>query len=528
MHYVIGSGPSGIACASALIAAGRTVTLLDAGLSLEPDREARRIRMATLDPGEWSPADVLASRSVSASNGSFGAKLCHGSDFPYRAVQAGTVIDHGELGVRSSFAKGGLSNVWGAAVLPFRPEDTNDWPVGAVELERAHAAVLKMLPLAGMHDDLVRLFPLATNDLDPPKRCAQIENLLADLKRHRNRLAEHGIVFGAARVAVRFSGGSLSESCNYCGQCIQGCPRDLIYSSRHTLAELLSSGKLTYIQHVVVEEIVEHERDVTIFASREGRRVRFDGERVYLAAGVFSSTAILLRSLGWYDRPVDIADSHYFMFPLLRLRATPNVLDERLYTLAQLFLEISHGSISPHTVHLQVYGFSNVVADMLEHKLGVVKKFFPRNALLGRLLIVQGFLHSRHSGRIKAVLRRRGNGVELELEGIVNPDAQDRVSRVMRQLRRLSPALRAIPLSSFLQTAEPGRSFHSGGSFPMARNPREGETDTLGRPWGWNRTHVVDATIFPSIPATTITQTIMANAFRIGAQSAQIDSRAEA
>ncbi len=528
MHYVIGSGPSGIACASALVAAGRTVTLLDAGLSLEPDREARRTRMAALDPAEWSLADALALRSVSASNGAFGAKLCHGSDFPYRPVPAGTVIDYGKLGVRSSFAKGGLSNVWGAAVLPFRPEDTRDWPVTTAELERAHAAVLKMLPLAGVRDDLVRLFPLTTDSVGPPKRCAQIESFLADLRLHRSRLADHGIFFGAARLAVKFSGGSLSEGCNYCGQCIQGCPRDLIYSSRHTLAQLLSSGKLTYIQDVVVEELIEHERDVTIYAAREGRRVRFDGERVYLAAGVLNSTAILLRSLGWYDRPVDIADSHYFMFPLLRLRATPNVLGERLYTLAQLFLEISHEAVSPHTVHLQVYGFSNVVADMLEYRLGGLKRFFPRNALLGRLLIVQGFLHSKHSGRIKAVLRRRGNDIKLELQGIVNPDAGDRVSRVMRQLRRLSPALRAIPLSSLLQTAEPGRSFHSGGSFPMARHPREGQTDTLGRPWGRQRTHVVDATVFPSIPATTITQTIMANAFRIGTLSAQIDSRVEA
>ena len=525
MYYVIGSGPSGVACASALVAAGRKVTLLDAGLSLEPEREERRLRMAALDPDEWSVADVQASQSVSGSNGTFGAKLCHGSDYPYRPVSGGTVIDYGELGVRSSFAKGGLSNVWGAALLPYRPEDTADWPVSTAELEQAHAAVLSMLPVAGVRDDLAHSFPLPSHSLHSPKHCAQIEGLLADLGPHRAQLTQHGITFGAARVAVKFSGNSLSQSCNYCGHCLQGCPRDLIYSSRHTLAELVDSGQLNYIPDVVVNEIVEHDRNVTICSSKRGEVVHFNGERTFLAAGILGSTAILLRSLGRYEQPVEIADSQYFTFPLLRLRTVANVRRERLYTLAQMFFEISNESISSRTIHLQIYGFSDVIANMLEHRLGIFKKYFPTNALLGRLLAVQGFLHSDDSGRVRAVLKRQGNGARLRLDGIINPDAKDVVSRVVRRLRRLSPILRALPLGSLLQMAQPGRSFHWGGSFPMARDPKPGQTDTLGRPYGRTRTHVVDATIFPSIPATTITQTIMANAFRIGTLSAHIDPR---
>jgi choline dehydrogenase-like flavoprotein len=37
------------------------------------------------------------------------------------------------------------------------------------------------------------------------------------------------------------------------------------------------------------------------------------------------------------------------------------------------------------------------------------------------------------------------------------------------------------------------------------------------------RTHVVDSTIFPSIPAPTITLTVMANAYRIGQEVAMTD-----
>jgi choline dehydrogenase-like flavoprotein len=58
----------------------------------------------------------------------------------------------------------------------------------------------------------------------------------------------------------------------------------------------------------------------------------------------------------------------------------------------------------------------------------------------------------------------------------------------------------------------------------MAVRPKIGETDTVGRPYGMSYTHVIDATVLPSIPATTITLTVMANAYRIGESVARFVS----
>ena len=526
MHYVIGSGPSGVAGAAALIAGGHEVTMLDAGLTLEQEREARRLRMAPVDANEWCQEDVVSSRAPLETDVDRAIKLHHGSDYPYRPVAGSISIDYGNLGARSSFAKGGLSNVWGAALLPFRNEDTQDWPVTTAEFESAHAAVLEMLPVAGVRDGLAEVFPLPVRHLQAPRSGKQIERLMATLNRNRAKLASCGVTFGRSRLAVQFSGSSQSESCNYCGQCLQGCPRDLIYSSRHTLEKLISSGQLTYLKDVVVDGISELGESVEIQAMGSSGPTRFSGERVFLAAGVFNSTAILLRSLNWFDRPVEIADAQYYVFPLLQLGSTANVSRERLHTLAQAFLEISHEEISPHLVHLQLYGYNTLLSDLLEHKLGRLWKYFPTDAVLGRLLLVQGYLHSKHSGHITACLRRRGDTDTLELQGVKNPDSADRVSRVMRLLRRLSLALGAVPVAPLLQMTSPGRGFHCGGSFPMARNPVPGQTDLLGSPAGWTRTHVLDATIFPSVPATTITQTVMANAYRIGTLASQLDALA--
>lgn len=48
-------------------------------------------------------------------------------------------------------------------------------------------------------------------------------------------------------------------------------------------------------------------------------------------------------------------------------------------------------------------------------------------------------------------------------------------------------------------------------------------TDRLGRPNGLQRVHVIDASTFPSISATTITLTAIANARRIACEASELE-----
>jgi len=153
---------------------------------------------------------------------------------------------------------------------------------------------------------------------------------------------------------------------------------------------------------------------------------------------------------------------------------------------------------------------------MLDHKLGLLRQVFPKDFVLGRLLLVQGYLHSAHSGGINGVLRRTSNSDVFDLCEALNPQTVAKVGQVVDKLRAHSGCFGAYPVALMLQMTEPGRGFHAGGSFPMAAHPKVDQTDTLGRPHGMAYTHVIDSTVFPSVPATTITLTVMANAYRIG------------
>ena len=74
-----------------------------------------------------------------------------------------------------------------------------------------------------------------------------------------------------------------------------------------------------------------------------------------------------------------------------------------------------------------------------------------------------------------------------------------------------------------LQQGLPGDGNHIGGTFPMSSHPGPQETDVYGRPYGFDRVHVVDASVLPSLSATTITYTAMANASRIAFSVAKWD-----
>lgn len=494
MDYVIGSGPAGVACAKALLARGRAVTMLDAGLTLEAGREALRTAMEAQAPEDWTP-EQHAMRKMPLGGDMPDYKLSHGSDYPYRAAAGAPEISVQVPGVSASNAQGGLSNVWGAAMLPYRAADFAGWPVGLAEMAPGYKAVLGYVPIAGQADALEAAFPFYVR----PQFDMPVSRQAGALLRRLERCHAPGVTAGRARVAVQ------APSCIACGECLNGCPRDLIFSTRHELASLRAAG-LNYIPNTVVRGVAEDAHGVSIHAFTGRGWQNFSGDRVFVAAGVYGSTGLMLRSLG--RERAEILDSQYFILPLLGWARSKNVQAEHLHTLAQVFLEIQDAAVNDHNVHLQIYGYSDVLEAMIAQKLGPLKGL--RGMLLERALVVQGYLHSDSSGRLEARL----DDEVLRVTPQRNPATRAALKRVVKRLRQLP--LGAFPLSPVLQETPPGRGYHSGGSFPMRENPNPGETDVLGRPYGRSRTHIVDSSVFPTIPAATITLSVMANAWRIG------------
>jgi choline dehydrogenase-like flavoprotein len=384
--------------------------------------------------------------------------------------------------------------------------------------------VTKISGLAAETDALAELFPLHCDQPRPLPASRQAENFLKHLGKHRTQLNQCGWHFGRARLAVRAADNARGKGCVCCGLCLSGCPYDCIYNSASTVRQLRAEKNFTYQGDVIVTRLREDAGGVQIEARHRltGAPLTFTAGRVYLAAGVIPTAQLVLRSQSAYDQTLTLRDSQYFLLPLLMARGAHGVEAEALYTLSQAFLEIADHRISRRSIHLQIYGYSDWVGQAIRHSLGPLK--FLARPLVERMLIVQGFLHSDESPVIGMTLRRAENSVGdcLQLVPQPKPEARRTVNRLQRALLRHARQLGGLVLPPMLQMAQPGRSFHSGGSLPMRAKPAALESDMLGRPHGWSRIHAVDASVLPSVPATTITFTVMANAHRIGWETAEV------
>ncbi len=533
MICVVGSGPSGATTAHFLWRAGFDVMLLDAGLTLEP-RLVQDVEDYLADPdSDRFVAAVEHHRSASATDErTLPDKMSFGSDFAYRDVERHVVAAVEDADVRPSLALGGLSNVWGSAVLPVAARDVDEWPISADQLAPYYRALDEIVDVVGEPDGLDICFGDVTGTRPDFPLGRQGAALLADLIPHRARLAEHGIHFGRARLAVGKMYSRSNSGCVSCGLCIHGCPYGAIFNAAHVVERLRRQERFEYRGNLIVERFVEHDDTVTVYARelRDGARYTHDFERVFVAAGAVSTTAIVARSLDSGESRYRLRDSQLFVFPILRPERAAGAMTEHANRLAQIFIEIDNPDICERLIHLQLYGYNHLTLVALRRRFGRVVDLFPTaiKHLLERTIIVQGFLHSDVSGTIHVDLPASSDdgAVLPRLKGESNPHSHAVIRRALRLLTREWRRLRGMPISRQLLIPPPGSGHHLGGSLPMRHSPRVGETDLLGRPKGLKRVHVVDATVLPSVPASTITYTVMANAARIATEAAREFGRA--
>jgi len=503
------------------------VLMLDGGLRLEPDRQSRVEEMARRDPFEWSSAQLAAIKSgMELGPEGFPLKRLFGSDVAFRETASFTEVVCDRSDLKMSLAFGGLSTVWGAGLIPFCADDISGWPIRIEALAPYYRECLEEMDLAAIVDDLSEDYPLYTERYGTLRPSRQAAALLADLQRSREPLLRKGIRFGTSRLAVKASRPGESSGCVYCGLCLYGCPYGFIYNSADWVTASLSWPAFSYQPDMIVERVDEGAGTVTLYARRRqtGELVKYSGHSAFLACGTIPTTAVLLESIGAWDHPVEMRDSQYFLFPVIRFRKVDGVEQEQLHTLAQAFLEIHEPRISVKGIHISVHSYNDFLAEALRRQLGMLSRLAPSlpAALVRRLLIFGGYLHSDESPSILFSLRRSAaGGKQVHLQGQERNSSDRIIRRLLRKLAAESMRLKAVPLGSLVRKGLPGRGFHAGGTFPMAEHPKEFQSDLAGRPQGFSRVHAVDATVFPTIPAPSLTFTVMANARRIVAMACQ-------
>ncbi|MBF0561137.1 MAG: NAD(P)-binding protein [Alphaproteobacteria bacterium] len=518
---VVGSGPSGIACAKALVRRGVRVVLLDVGDQLDARRQSLVDRLGAQDHKQWSAPDR---QTLTENPTVFGRgvpkKLVFGSDYIYaRNDQRAPIVAEPSVAAVPTLACGGFSMAWGGAMLPTAECDMVDWPFGRARLEPAYRQVLADLPFSAVHDGLESEFPLYREPDRAIRLPRQAAAFAADFAHHPpSGSGGDTILCGQSRLALRAADAAMGQGCRYCGLCLNGCVYHSIHTFDRDLRRMVADGSIEYRPGVVVRHLVEEATGVRVHwlspATHTAGSESF--ARLFLAAGALNSARILLESMGRYDTPVTFLDSQKFIVPLVRWQSSPIEWPD-VNTLPSLFLEARLPSISPHWVHMQVSTMNNFVLGRfgLQEPGGTRWQWLRFG--LERLMIAWCGLHSSLSNGFVASLRKAdddGPGAMI-LTQVRNPATEPTIHRTVRRMMAKSLRGRTLVLP-MVTISDIGGGNHFGGAFPMRETPGMfNHTDLLGRPSGWERVHLVDGAVLPSIPATTVALPMMANAYRI-------------
>ena len=158
---VIGSGLSAIAACKALIARGKRPIVFDIGIELDDEKKTVIKKLSKLSPINWKISDrIFISRNSTVKKESIPRKLAFGSDFFYgNKDYFSKNYDNEDINPPPfSFAKGGFSEGWGAAVLPPDSCDIEDWPISKKNLEKYYPKVLNGIHYSAVNDLLSENF----------------------------------------------------------------------------------------------------------------------------------------------------------------------------------------------------------------------------------------------------------------------------------------------------------------------------------------------------------------------------------
>lgn len=455
-----------------------------------------------------SPSDRYAGADVGESYSRMYTDIKrHAVDFPPRKTFFGDTVPcytvNGEPRFFYTDMFGGQTNIWGGTVLPLTESDFEGWPITRTELEPHYQAIADRIGIAGRRDQLSDFLRLDYGNRPPVRQLDGFKFLGGHLNRHADT-EDYRFHAGVPPSAVDTRSDS-SRSCIECGECMVGCLRDSIYSTRKTLKQRIERGSVDFVARNVSSVHVRDGKPEV--RSNDGSTRRFD--KVFLCAGCVPTTEIVMRSLGIEAGPI-LEDNCIYQFPLVNLSRHSDRRKDEYFALTNLLLLLEPKRSDLPLLQMHLYPNVDYLWRTLSPRWAWRILRHPVRWIRDRLIWARVYMDAEESNRYSLFLEDD----RLVFDEMGTPDATN-VARCVASLRQ---ALRGsgfyvLPFKPGLAHTSAhvaGTLPYGGGAVPVAR---DGEV--------MPHVHIADSACFPKSPVISPTLTIMANARRTALEAIQ-------
>ena len=303
---IIGSGPSAFAALEALKQDNISIDVIDAGF-------------------EFSDGQKVKSNK----------KLLNENNFVYINFHNEKTKQDKTVDYISSFAAGGLSNVWGATVHPKLILD-----------EKTKKNLLKLVPLTRITDITKKEFSNLSSDV-----CVKKGNIT---------------IYDSSCLVE-----NTKDKCRLCSLCLSGCPYNLIWNSSNELNGYTDNSKINYYSKYRCSELLLESEGIRVIAfDKSKNQFNFGSyDKVFLATGPLETFRILSKSrvLNSNLAELDQTDTFYIL-----IRNNRNLKLDNRFGLAQLHIEIKGEA----NLWVQLSAFSKAHIKILKSKFPFLHIFF--------------------------------------------------------------------------------------------------------------------------------------------------------
>jgi len=402
------------------------------------------------------------------------------------------------LSIFKSQAFGGLTNYWGATMLPLTDREMKDWPISKEELYPYYEKISQVVGLSSKDDDLNKYFK---HDFStrPAIKPITILDKLNNIINQYGQQNDYNFISGPNRCGLE-TRNDHPNKCVYCGQCLAGCFNDSIYSSRMTIKKYLEDPRVEYIK-AKVSKIDKNNLSSIVTESGE---IYGGFDKIFLCAGSPHTTEIVMRSMN-YQGSLSMADNAVYVFPVIYFGFGSKKMKSKEYlSLCNLITCCVPKEDNEPMVQLQIYpSFEYMWRYNIPSWLWPILKPIV-NYSRARIAFVRMYDHSKYSQSYS--LKMINN--ELIMKREKEACGGERIKKLIKDVRKTMNhnGFYISPIKPILQKVNS----HYTATLPY--NGNKIKVSPLGEVM--KDVFVCDSSVFPDSPAVNPGFTIMANAYR--------------
>lgn len=526
---VVGSGCSGAMAAQTLAEAGKTVAIVDAGITdpgdherIIPDSDFLSLRKSD---GEQHRYLLGEAQDISVKAVGTGGQITPPRRYMVAQTDRYLPVQSATFSPLESLAYGGLGVGWGLGCQEFSDAELRAANLDAEVMRSSYDTVAGRIGISATEDDAAAYTIGGLSNYQPSVRIDRNgKRITRAYQSHKAWFQKRGFVMGRSPLALLTRDMPGRKAYRY---------RDLdFYSDKDksawrpwiTVDALRERGNVTYLGNQLALRFVENEDHVILhcldIVTNQERVLRC--RRLILATGALGSARIVLRSLGDRDSRLPLLANPYSYVVCLQPAMVGKGAEEGKFGLGQFLLFLDERGDNMGAGMAAIYTYQSMMLFRIVREPPL--SFADSRILLQYLqsgLVIMGINQPDRPGAGKFLQlipdASHPTGDALRIEYILEASAESERRRRERAFVRAGRKLGFHAIRRINPGA--GSSIHYAGTVPFDSSGKPLTQHASGRLSGTRDVFVADSSGFTFLPAKGLTFTIMANAHRVALEA---------